>query len=91
MTKDEIKKAIVRIALQKLENPSAKTSELTKNYLEQMNPNWSLGELFVIDTQASRLANDKKFQSMVEIERQEYIDQDTGEVVTITKININKN
>ena len=86
MTTKEIQKAVVSVALSKLENPSAKTSVLTKLYLDQNHPNWSLGELFVIDMHAQKLASDKKFQSMIKIERQEYVNVDSGEIVTITQM-----
>ena len=87
MTKKEIQTAIVRIAVMRLENPSAKTATLVSDYVRQMHPmTWGLADLMPITIGVERLLKNPQFKAMVKIETQEYIDQESGEVVSVTRV-----
>lgn len=96
MTKQELKKtlwnAIVNIATTHLADPDEDLGTITKNYLEHLNMPMSESQMIAtrmfVQTHASNLANDERFKSRVNVEREEYVDIDTGETMSITRVTI---
>ena len=95
MTKEQmrelVKDAVMNIAMMILQDGAENPMDMVENYVEQkmdkLNVNKDSLKLFLL-MQSMRLADNEEFKSRVKIERQEFIDIDSGEVVTITRTTI---
>ena len=90
--KELVKDAVMNIAVMILQDGSENPKDLVENYVNQVmgdlrGVNKDSLKLFLL-MQSMRLADNNEFKSRVKIERQEFIDIDSGEVVTITRTTI---
>lgn len=63
MNKQELKKAATRVVWISIQENNSDIRSIAMRYLNEVvgAANWTLGELFVLETMATKLANDSQF------------------------------
>lgn len=96
MTKEELKEvtknAVLNIAVMILQDGAENPMDLVENYVEQMmgdlrGINKRNLKLFIL-MQSMRLADNKEFKARVKVKREEFVDTESGEIVSITTTTI---